>query len=317
MKDESLQKNELTLWVGLFLLIAVVCLNGVFGLQVQSDAMLAISAQTASGVCMLAAVILRLRKTKISLSASRILEMDKKVSVGTILLAVVIIVIGAEIGLTSIKSIFQHGEHERYLIALAVLIMSFVTKELIFQNVKRVGDRLGSQAFISNVRSSRFDIYSSIVAFLGLLTAMIGDLTGMPALGYADPIAALLIAVLIVNRGYNLVRKALSSLADTTLHAEDIAEFTEAVGRIHGVITVDDLNAREHGHYVVVEMTISVNPKLSVWEGQEISKKIKQQLLKQYQHVSEVFIHVNPYDVGYPYKQHADMEMTELPSVLH
>ena len=78
---------------------------------------------------------------------------------------------------------------------------------------------------------------------------------------------------------------------------EEAADFVTAVQKIHGVITVDDLCAREHGHYVVIEMTISVNPRLSVWEGHEVSKKIKLQLMKQYHHVTNVFIHVNPYDV--------------------
>ena len=98
---------------------------------------------------------------------------------------------------------------------------------------------------------------------------------------------------------------------------EEAADFVTAVQKIHGVITVDDLCAREHGHYVVIEMTISVNPRLSVWEGHEVSKKIKLQLMKQYHHVTNVFIHVNPYDAGYPYKQQADVEASELPSVLH
>ncbi|WNR45881.1 cation diffusion facilitator family transporter [Paenibacillus roseipurpureus] len=317
MKDEGLHKIEATLWVGLFLLIIVVCLNGAFGYQAASHAMLAFSAQTASGACLLAVVIMRMRTMKVSVSASVVRELNRKVSLGTILLAVTIMVIGAEMGLTSIKSFFHLGEAERSLNTVIVLLLSILTRKLLYHNLEKFGKRFGTQAFISNIRSPRFNIYSSFVALLALMIAVAGEHVGVLALGYADPIAALIIACFIIIKGYNLVRKTLTALADTTLNAEDIADFLEVVQRIHGVITVDDLSAREHGHYVVIEMTISVNPRLSVWEGQEVSKKIKQQLMKQYQHVSDVFIHVNPYDAGYPYKQHADTELTELPSVLH
>jgi divalent metal cation (Fe/Co/Zn/Cd) transporter len=80
---------------------------------------------------------------------------------------------------------------------------------------------------------------------------------------------------------------------------------------------VDELRAREHGHYVLVDVKISVNPKISVYEGHDIARLVKQQLMMRFTHVSDVFIHVNPYDPGYPYKNNVDPDQDENASLLH
>ena len=90
-----------------------------------------------------------------------------------------------------------------------------------------------------------------------------------------------------------------------------------AVQRVKGVITVDGLRAREHGQYVIVDVKISVNPRISVSEGHEIAKMAKQHLMKRFSHVSDVLVHVNPYDPGYPYKNNVDPDHDEIPTVLH
>jgi divalent metal cation (Fe/Co/Zn/Cd) transporter len=89
------------------------------------------------------------------------------------------------------------------------------------------------------------------------------------------------------------------------------------VQKIKGIITVDELRARERGHYVLVDVKISVNPKISVHEGHEIARLVKQQLLKRFIHVSEVYIQVNPYDPGFPYKNNVDPDQSENASILH
>jgi divalent metal cation (Fe/Co/Zn/Cd) transporter len=100
------------------------------------------------------------------------------------------------------------------------------------------------------------------------------------------------------------------------LHQEETEELLETALRVKGVIAVNDLRAREHGHYVIVDIKISVNPKITVIEGHDIGKSVKHQLLTKFSHVSDVFVHVNPYDPGYPYKD-VDSEHPDFPTLLH
>lgn len=93
-------------------------------------------------------------------------------------------------------------------------------------------------------------------------------------------------------------------------------ELMQVVQRVEGVVTVESLRAREHGHYVVAEIVISVNPRITVLEGQEIAKKVKTLLMHRFLHLSDVSVYVEPYDPGYPYKSNHDPNQEHMPTLL-
>ncbi|OCT14967.1 hypothetical protein A8709_12620 [Paenibacillus pectinilyticus] len=317
MKDDVFQKTEYTLWAGMLLLSVIACLQGMAAFQAPSIALLAAAAQSVAGVCVVAVVIMSVRTQRQQATSKAFQRNANRIAIVSMLLAVLIMVIGTQMGILSVKSLVAHVDQDAGIYPLILLLISIAAKELLFQYLNRLGNRFGAKEFISNARRHRSDIYSSFVAIVGMLLTLLSEVWDYTKLAYIEPVAALLIAIMICYMGFSIVRNILSALSENVRHQEDVAEFIEVVGRILGVISVDDLSAREQGHYVVVEMSISVNPRLSVWEGHEVSKKIKAQLMKQYQHISNVVIHVNPYDPGYPYKHHADNDAAELPSVLH
>jgi divalent metal cation (Fe/Co/Zn/Cd) transporter len=113
------------------------------------------------------------------------------------------------------------------------------------------------------------------------------------------------------------MRDSMRNSKGRSLRSEETEELIQTAQSVHGVITVDDLSAWEHGHYVVVDCRISVNPRITMTEGQDIAKAVKNELMKSYIHVSDVFIIVNPYDPGYPYKSANDLNPEDIPTLLH
>ncbi|MDQ6418595.1 cation transporter dimerization domain-containing protein [Paenibacillus sp. LHD-117] len=97
---------------------------------------------------------------------------------------------------------------------------------------------------------------------------------------------------------------------------ESAEELMQVVQRVEGVVTVQSLRAREQGHYVVAEIVISVNPRITVLEGQDIAKRVKLLLMHRFLHLSEVMIYVEPYDPGYPYKSNHDPNQEQMPTLL-
>jgi cation diffusion facilitator family transporter len=146
---------------------------------------------------------------------------------------------------------------------------------------------------------------------------VLGGRLGIPQLYYLDPAAGVFVSVLVLKMGFKLVMESIHSTMDHVLHQEDADELLQTVQRVPGVIAVDDLRAREHGHYVIVDVKISVNPQITVLEGHDIAKSVKHQLMTRFIHVSDVFIHVNPYDPGYPYKNNVNSKEGDLPTLLH
>lgn len=97
---------------------------------------------------------------------------------------------------------------------------------------------------------------------------------------------------------------------------ESVEALMQIVQRVEGVVTVQSLRAKEHGHYVVAEIVITVNPRITVLEGQEIAKRVKTLLMHRFLHLSDVLIYVEPYDPGYPYKSNHDPNQEQMPTLL-
>ncbi|MBA2939263.1 cation transporter [Paenibacillus sp. CGMCC 1.16610] len=317
MKDERFQKTELAVWGGIAGNAALACLKGIVGIMAQSSALLADAAHSASRAIASSAALIRVRSDQQPPEELDAQSPEKNMSIASILLAIVVLIIGIEMGISAIHALGSAEEHTDKNYALAALGLSLVVKEIMYQYVSRLGKRIGSQELIANSRGHRSDIYSTIVALIGVFGATLSNVLQVPFLSYLDPITGIIISLMILKMGYSLVKEALHRKQEYVLQQEDADDLIAVVQLIKGVITVDDLRAREHGHYVVVTVKISVNPRVTVWEGHEVSKRIKQQLMKRFHHVSDVFVHVAPYDAGYPYKHSTDSELSELPSVIH
>ena len=178
MNEEGFQKTEYALWGGIVVLTVLACLKGVVGFQAQSNSLLAAAAQSAAGVCVLVAAIMRVRKTRVQLAGASFRGLDKKSAVGSLLFIVLIMVIGVELGIISVKSLINDVEYEPKMISLAVLIISLITKEIMFQYLSRLGKKVGTEEFIANARRRRSDIYSSFVVVIGILSMMLAHAFG-------------------------------------------------------------------------------------------------------------------------------------------
>jgi cation diffusion facilitator family transporter len=113
---------------------------------------------------------------------------------------------------------------------------------------------------------------------------------------YLDPGAGVLVSLLVMRMAWKLGKESIHNTLDHVLHEEDALELRKTAEKVKGVIQVDELHAREHGHYVIVDIKISVDPCLTVEEGHAIGKSVKETLIQQHEHVQNVLIHVNPYD---------------------
>jgi len=317
VSDERFQQAQPGVWIGIAGNIALAFMKAAISYLSGSKALLADALRSFSDCIGTLAVLLGLRATKLAPDKDPSCGRGNSEPISVIIALALLLAVGFEIAISSAKAIYYGVDSPPKPIAFIAIAISIIVKEAMFQYKIRSGTRLRSQPFIADAWSRRSDIYSSLAVFVGVGGALLGDYTANAYLYYLDPIAGLFVAALVLKTGYRAAKESIHNMLDRALHEEDAAELIEAVQEIKGIVAVDEFRAREHGHYVIVDMKISVNPQITVQEGQDIAQKAKRELMKRFTHVADVTIHVNPYDPGYPYKNNADSDREDFSSLLH
>lgn len=316
MKEHRFEQAERAAWSGIAGNLGLAVMKGIVGFLSGSKALIADAANSAADVAGSVAVLIGIRTAKRPPDEDHPYGHGKAEPIAAIVVSVLMLLVGLEIGINAVKSLYGGVKEAPEWYALLAVAAAIIVKEILFQYNYRVGQKINSQALIANAWDHRTDVFSSVAVLVGVAGALAGEKFNLPYLLYSDSVASLLVAILILRTGYKLITDSIHSTMDHVLHQEDSAELKETVERMPGVIAVNELRAREHGHYVIVDIKISVNPRITVSEGHEIGKRVKHQLMKRFSHVTDVFVHVNPYDPGYPYKGNSSDE-DDYPTLLH
>src|SRR5690606_7510387 len=195
---------------------------------------------------------------------------------------------------SSFEAFFEPIEAPK-IIAIAAVLVSIIVKEAMFRYKYKLGKKLNSEALIVNAYEHRSDVYSSIAALVGIGSAVLGGKLGIGWLEYADPVAGLFVSIMILKMAWHLGKESIHNTLDHVLHEEDTAEMRKIAESVEDVKRIDELHAREHGHYVIVDIKVSVDPEITVEDGHRVGKKVKKRLLEM-ENVQNVFVHINPYN---------------------
>lgn len=176
-------------------------------------------------------------------------------------------------------------------IALVAAFVSILSKEALFQYTIRVGRALNAKALIANAWHQRSDAISSVAALIGIGGAMMG----WPLL---DPLAAIAVALILGKVGVELLYDAVKELTDSTdaIDKELQTRIAALVDANPDVRACPFCTARRLGPDIVVDVTIVVDPYLSVSEGHQIAERVRHTLLDRIDAVTDVRVHVDPCD---------------------
>ena len=136
--------------------------------------------------------------------------------------------------------------------ALWVALAALVSKELLFRYMLRVAKRVKSGMLVANAWHARSDAASSLVVALGL----IGNLMGYPLL---DPIAALIVGLMVAKMGWGFGWDALHDLMDRAIDEDEVQAIRQTLMNTPGVAGVHDVRTRKMGDMVVADAHIEVD----------------------------------------------------------
>ena len=172
-------------------------------------------------------------------------------------------------------------------IALWVAGAALVSKELLFRYMLSVAKRVKSSMLVANAWHARSDAASSLVVGVGI----IGNLAGYPML---DPIAALIVGLMIIKMGWEFGWDALHDLMDRSADEQEVEAIRRTLLETSGVSGVHDVRARKMGDMIIVDAHIEVDARITVEAGHDIAVAARQRVMQRHR-VLNLMTHVDPW----------------------
>ena len=174
---------------------------------------------------------------------------------------------------------------EPTLIGIAVMVISIVVNYERSRVLYSAAQKHSSQALEADALHFITDAGSSVVVLIGLAFVWFG-------LPIADPLSAIGVALVILFVSFQLAKRAVDNLLDRA--PEGINEqIIEACTKIPGVIECNRVRARVSGHFMFLDVVISIAENTSIDEAHQIADAVERALAKLRDHV-DVMVHIEP-----------------------
>ena len=171
-------------------------------------------------------------------------------------------------------------------IALWTALATLAGKELLFRYMLRVGERLRSPMLVANAWHARADAASSLVVAAGIAGSLMGW-------RFLDPIAAIIVGLMVGRIGWRFSWEALAELIDTGIPAAERDAVLETIQTTPGVLACHALRSRRMAHKVLIDARVQVSPRISASEGHQIAETVHDRVLDAHQDVLDVMVHVD------------------------
>ncbi len=195
--------------------------------------------------------------------------------------------VGLIIGWEGVAACFRGARATPSFWALAVAVVTGISKEWLFRYTYFHGKRIQSKAVIANAYDHRSDALSSVAAIAGIAGAKMG----WPLL---DPIAAAVVSLFILKTGIGITMEAAFELAETSVSQLVLDKIKEVALHAEGVARVGEIRARQVGPSIVIAMDVFVDPNLTVRQGHAISELVEVEIQHHMEEADVITVHVEP-----------------------
>ena len=171
---------------------------------------------------------------------------------------------------------------------LAVMGVAILVDVFMARYLWSKASKYRSTALEASAANYTSDIMQNSIVLIGLAGASVG-------FNLADPLAAIIISLLMLRIVFKVGRRPMLELTDASPSKELIANVERIIRSTKSVKGYHKLRARVVGGRVYIDVHVQFDPKLSLKRAHALSGKLKHTILKKIPEVKEVLIHQEPY----------------------
>jgi len=167
--------------------------------------------------------------------------------------------------------LFRHHGHVKPTVwAFLVMGLSMVVDAWRSRALKKIAGKYDSQALQADALHFSTDIWSSGVVVFGLALVAAGRWLQIGWLRAADPLAALVVAGVIIYVSSRLARQTVDALLDAA-PAGVRAQMMDEVAKVAGVMEVDRARIRRAGNRYFADLSVALSRKVTFQRSEQVA----------------------------------------------
>ena len=174
----------------------------------------------------------------------------------------------------AVKRLFYHHVHIKPTpAAFLVMFVSIIVDVWRSRRLQRIAKKWDSQALQADALHFSTDVWSSAVVIAGLALVIAGDRWHVAWLQSADPIAALVVACVVVYVSWRLARQTIDALLDAA-PAGVRGQIIGAVSDVEGVLEVDRARIRRAGNRYFADLEIGMHRNVTFQKSEQLGQRV-------------------------------------------
>src|SRR5690625_2308686 len=218
-------------WVGIIVNIFLAIIKAIGGIVSGSRALIADALHSTTDIIGSVVILFAVKIANKPPDEEHPYGHGKAENIASIIVALLLIVVGVEISISSIKVFFGDIPKAPGQLAIYILVAAIIIKEILFYYKYFLGKKYNSVALISEAWHHRSDSLSSFAALVGVGLAILGEYLQIEFLIYGDAIAGIIVSIIVIKVGYNLAKDSANVVLEQVLDKEDIKKYEEKIGR--------------------------------------------------------------------------------------
>ena len=190
-------------------------------------------------------------------------------SVASLLIAVIILVVAAELIMQSAEKIFSPSDTDISLLVLVVLAVSVAVKLFMFFMNRSLGKAISSETLKATAADSISDVVATTAV---LISAIITRFTNLELDGYLGVVVALFIAV----TGIGILKDTVSNLLGKAPDPDTVREIEKRVLSFENVRGLHDLTVHDYGqNKLYATVHVEVDAQMSITSAHDLADRIE------------------------------------------
>ncbi|WP_010093760.1 cation diffusion facilitator family transporter [Ornithinibacillus scapharcae] len=285
-QPNNMKSGEKGAWISIFAYLFLAGTKLVIASIGDSDALWADGLNNTTDVAASIAILIGLKISQKPPDQNHRYGHYRAETIASLLAAFIMVAVGLQVIFSTIGKMFEDHIVKPDMLTAWTAIGAAIVMFFVYRYNLTLSRKINSSALYAAAQDNRSDALVSIGAFIGIIGAQFG-------IFWLDPLAGLIVGIIICKTAWEIFKDSTLTLTDG-FDEKRLKVIKDEITNFPDVMKVEDIKGRALGNQSVLDVTIKVDPNLTVRQGHDITVKIEEELAKKHG-ILYTHIHIEPY----------------------